>query len=168
MARIIGSFATWHLAVIAVAGVLAIGIGTVHASPAPPIEANAQASPLRVSLDGITYHEATHPDTAVLRKGSDVTFYLKWNKKPRNDRPVFLKLSPVGWSGGKKAVRNRGITYSTQHLTFTADNWEEAQAVTITYPDSKKWHRDLEMRLVHKVGSNWKGTLAYVDVTTQR
>ena len=127
-------------------------------------EASAKKSPLAVSLDGGTYYAAPHPDGATLSEGGSVTYRLAWTKEPQNDRPVFVKLSPVGWKGGKKAVDKRGITYSSQGHTFTADNWHESVELTINFPDNSDAHRDLQMRLVHKVGNNWKGTLFTVLV----
>ncbi len=95
---------------------------------------------------------------------SSISFEVRWNRKPKNDRTLSFKLAPARWNGGKTAVAKRGITFSPSSHTFTRDNWETPVTITITYPENSTDIRDLDMRVRHKVGNDGKGTLFLVDV----
>ena len=123
--------------------------------------------PVLVSTDGGgTFHCSPHPNAVTLSEGSSVTITMKLKGKPKKDRTVYLFLRPGdSYGNGKTAINNRGLTFTQgQSLTFTPGNWSTSQDVTITFPENSKGHRDLPMKLIHKVNNNWKGKLVEVHL----
>lgn len=132
-----------------------------------PNSLSCPKKPVIVSTDGGgTFYCAPHPNAVTLSEGSSVTITMELKARPKKDRTVSLLLRPRDLnSNGKTAIKNRGITFSPgQSLTFTPNNWSTPQQVTITFPDNNRGHRDLPMKLIHKVNSNWKGTLVEVHL----
>lgn len=132
-----------------------------------PNAASCPQKPVLISTDGGgMYYCSPHPNAVTLNEGSEVTITLMLKGKPKKDRTVYLFLRPRDSNGnGKTAISNRGLTFSQgQSLTFTPDNWSTPQKVTIAFPDNNRGHRDLPMRMIHKVNNSWKGKLAEIHL----
>ena len=147
--------------------ILAVADGAGSDPISMPNAASCPKKPVLVSTDGGgTFYCSPHPSAVTLSEGSSVTITMQLKGKPKKDRTVSVLLRPRDLnSSGKTAINNRGITFSPgQSLTFTPNNWNTAQQLTITFPENNRGHRDLPMKLIHKVNNNWKGKLVEVHL----
>lgn len=90
------------------------------------------------------------PDTLSLAAGNQSTYTVTLNQAPESDllvRPHSHDYSIAGLAGGKKNL-----------MTFTPDNWEQPQTVTV------KGHKSGTATIKHRVGSRASDVVVTVTV----